>query len=353
MAKASSLSLFSHSPKSVKGQASFSPLDRSRPFFMLVIGVLLTLTILGAIFYIALRIRVVNLGYTINQEIHSKEATIEENKRLSLEIARLKSPTRLESEAKEKLGLLLPQPHQIIYAASLSPQDLDLMLARVKPLPVEKAAPVATVAEKKSKDKDEPKESPVAKKADKAQAVAQAEPKLKAQDAAKPPAIPAKLATTAPAKTAVASSVKTAVALPVKTATAAPAKTPAATKALQSPIPTKPAPNKQVALAPAPAIKPDKKLSDLDPTPAAPSGTKKVAQAEKKSAPAKPAAEDKKAAEPAKKPVSEKPVASNLLVAKIIPEKNPVIASNAKSGQEKRKSPAREAVPAVMLDSMP
>ncbi len=114
---------------------------------MALLSSLLALTILGAIFFIGLRVKVVNFGYRINQEIQNKERIIEENKRLSLEIASLKSPTRIETEAKEKLGLALPQPHQIIYLKGASAEAMDLALGKIKPIPLApaKSAPAAAV----------------------------------------------------------------------------------------------------------------------------------------------------------------------------------------------------------------
>lgn len=85
---------------------------------------------MGALSYVNTRVRVVNLGYKINQELQKKENLIEENKRLSLEIAQLKSPTRIETEAREKLGLRLPEVGQVVYAAKLEEGDLARNLAK-------------------------------------------------------------------------------------------------------------------------------------------------------------------------------------------------------------------------------
>ncbi len=123
-----------HTARSVRRQPAFSPLDKSRPFFLLGITSLLLLTIVGAILYIAIRVKAVNLGYRINQEIQLKDNLIEENKRLELDIARLKSPPRIEHEAQAELGLALPESHQIVYLKKTEPAELDKFLALVKPL---------------------------------------------------------------------------------------------------------------------------------------------------------------------------------------------------------------------------
>lgn len=204
MAKAVASSLYSS--RCIKGQDVLSELDRSRPFFMVVLSVLLTLAIVGAIFYIGLRVKVVNLGYRINQEIQAKERTIEENKRLSLEIARLKSPTRIEFEAKERLGLQLPAPHQIVYIGE-NAAALDANLAKIKPLPaVKPEAVAAALPPAKAKS---PAEKPSDLKKEKAMAAAPAAkpkvPEVKTAAAALPAAKPkaqsvAALKTPAPAK---------------------------------------------------------------------------------------------------------------------------------------------------------
>jgi cell division protein FtsL len=137
-------------PRSIRGQNVLSEIDRSRPFFLFVLSALFTFAILGAVFYIGLRVKGVNLGYRINQEIQNKERMIEENKRLSLEIARLKSPTRIETEAKEKLSLQIPQPHQIIYLGENS-EGLDQALAKIKPGTLAQAAPPPAAVAKGAK----------------------------------------------------------------------------------------------------------------------------------------------------------------------------------------------------------
>jgi cell division protein FtsL len=137
-------------PRSIRGQNVLSEIDRSRPFFLFVLSALFTFVILGAVFYIGLRVKSVNLGYRINQEIQNKERIIEENKRLSLEIARLKSPTRIETEAKEKLSLQIPQPHQIIYLGENS-EGLDQALAKIKPGTLAQAAPPPAAVAKGAK----------------------------------------------------------------------------------------------------------------------------------------------------------------------------------------------------------
>ncbi|MCC6273236.1 MAG: cell division protein FtsL [Deltaproteobacteria bacterium] len=123
-----------HHAKSVRRQPTFSPLDKSRRVFLFAFVSLVVLASACAIFYIGTHIQAVNLGYKIGQELQRKEQLIEENKRLSLEIARLKSPTRIESEAKETLGLELPKTQQVFYLSRWEPDTLT-QVAGVGPAP--------------------------------------------------------------------------------------------------------------------------------------------------------------------------------------------------------------------------
>ncbi len=67
-----------------------------------------------SLFFIWSRIQIVNLGYSINREISLKEQLQDENKRLNLEAASLKSPLRLESIAKNDFKMDLPQRSQVL-----------------------------------------------------------------------------------------------------------------------------------------------------------------------------------------------------------------------------------------------
>ncbi|MFO1464137.1 MAG: cell division protein FtsL [bacterium] len=137
----------SYTAKSVRRQPTFSPLDKSRRVFLFACLSLIVLASACAIFYIGTHIQAVNLGYNIGQELQRKEALIEENKRLSLEIARLKSPTRIENEAKDTLGLALPKTQQVFYLSRLDNETLA-RLSGAAPAPGGTNAAPTTVAEK-------------------------------------------------------------------------------------------------------------------------------------------------------------------------------------------------------------
>jgi regulator of replication initiation timing len=54
------------------------------------------------------------LGYEISRVSQEEQDLIEENKKLRLELAFLKSPDRLEKKALQELGFVNPQNGQII-----------------------------------------------------------------------------------------------------------------------------------------------------------------------------------------------------------------------------------------------
>ncbi len=79
-------------------------------FFML----LLCFLIGGSLFYVWSRIQVIQLGYEISRALKAERSLAEENKKLRLEIATLKSYARIEKVATEELRMTKPRPEQVI-----------------------------------------------------------------------------------------------------------------------------------------------------------------------------------------------------------------------------------------------
>jgi cell division protein FtsL len=76
--------------------------------------VLLLFLIGGSLFYVWSRIQVIQLGYEISNALKEERALAELNKRLRLEVATLKSYTRIEKFAVEELRMTKPKPDQVI-----------------------------------------------------------------------------------------------------------------------------------------------------------------------------------------------------------------------------------------------
>jgi len=68
----------------------------------------------GSLFYVWSRIQVIQLGYEISNALKQERALTEENKKLRVEIATLKSYARIEKLAVEELRMAKPKPDQVI-----------------------------------------------------------------------------------------------------------------------------------------------------------------------------------------------------------------------------------------------
>jgi len=67
-----------------------------------------------ALVYVWSHIRMTELEYLVAEEMSIKEKLLEEQRKLKVEIATLKSPQRLEAIAKEKLHMAYPTRDQVI-----------------------------------------------------------------------------------------------------------------------------------------------------------------------------------------------------------------------------------------------
>jgi cell division protein FtsL len=67
-----------------------------------------------ALIYVGSHIRMTELEYNIATELNAKEQKLEEQKKLKLEYAMLKSPQRVESITRSKLQMSYPDNDQVI-----------------------------------------------------------------------------------------------------------------------------------------------------------------------------------------------------------------------------------------------
>ena len=82
-------------------------------FSSLIIAFLVLLS--AALIYIWSHINFTELKYQIANELSQQNKLLEENRKLKVEIATLKSPQRLESVCKDKLGMQFPEGNQVIF----------------------------------------------------------------------------------------------------------------------------------------------------------------------------------------------------------------------------------------------
>lgn len=79
--------------------------------YILVIMVLLTLV---SVFHVWSRVRVIDLNLEIAEATRLLKESQEEQNRLRLEVASLKTPARIEAVAKGELGMALPTDQQVV-----------------------------------------------------------------------------------------------------------------------------------------------------------------------------------------------------------------------------------------------
>ncbi len=88
---------------------------RLRPLRKTMTGlwiVLMVLFFVEALFYAWCRVQCVNAGYGIDRENGRHQALLKERNTLRIELARLKSPERIETIARTRLGLVMPDVQQ-------------------------------------------------------------------------------------------------------------------------------------------------------------------------------------------------------------------------------------------------
>lgn len=75
---------------------------------------IITALIAGSLFYVWSRVLVINLGYDLSEAMEVHWKLVQENKKLHIEVALLKSLARIERIAQEELNMEKPLPGQII-----------------------------------------------------------------------------------------------------------------------------------------------------------------------------------------------------------------------------------------------
>jgi cell division protein FtsL len=92
---------------------SLSEGKESRIKYSVLIPAFLVL-LLTILIYTWSHMHITELKYKIAREIKAKESLLEENNKLKVEISMLKSPRRIESIARGKLGMNHPDKEQVI-----------------------------------------------------------------------------------------------------------------------------------------------------------------------------------------------------------------------------------------------
>jgi cell division protein FtsL len=101
--------------QSVKRNAETKrPIERASISYLLGI-LLIVVTVAGSfIFHLHVRFEGVHYGYKTSQARAERARLLVERRELRLELASLKAPQRVEAEAREKLGMEVPNHRRII-----------------------------------------------------------------------------------------------------------------------------------------------------------------------------------------------------------------------------------------------
>jgi cell division protein FtsL len=84
----------------------------NRVFFALI--ALILWSMVSGFTYVWCQTQVVNLGYRLSEAHRQHTKLVDENKKLHLELARLRAPERVEQVALHQLGLKHPSKDQVV-----------------------------------------------------------------------------------------------------------------------------------------------------------------------------------------------------------------------------------------------
>lgn len=87
---------------------------RSGPRHLLLWTTLLVVFMAELLFYTWCRVQCTRLGYQITAADQTRQNLITLQSQLKIELAHLKSPERIETIARNRLGLTMPKPEQTV-----------------------------------------------------------------------------------------------------------------------------------------------------------------------------------------------------------------------------------------------
>jgi len=88
-----------------------APNARRLPLMMILMGLTLM-----ACFFLCLwvRIYIIEIGYQLSATLENHERLLQENRKLRIERASLRSPSRIEDIARNRLGMVIPAGSQVV-----------------------------------------------------------------------------------------------------------------------------------------------------------------------------------------------------------------------------------------------
>lgn len=90
------------------------PVEKAPASYLILVCLVAALVAGLFVFHLSVRFEGVRLGYETSQARAERARLLVERRELRLELATLKSPKRVESEARERLGMEIPDHSRII-----------------------------------------------------------------------------------------------------------------------------------------------------------------------------------------------------------------------------------------------
>ncbi len=97
--------------KRLRWRKTAPEVNRNLIFVVLVVALVF---IGSSLLYVWSHHQIISLGYETSEAAREEQAYLQENKRLRLELAALKAPSRIGKMAQQQLGLGTPQKEQLI-----------------------------------------------------------------------------------------------------------------------------------------------------------------------------------------------------------------------------------------------
>jgi cell division protein FtsL len=109
--------------KSVRNEQLVRELDRKRHrelFWVAFLGVVLTLAVIG---YAWPHFELIRLGYRMEELREKRDELALSKRKLELQLATESDPARIESIARNELGMEYPRPEQIVVIEAVGPDS--------------------------------------------------------------------------------------------------------------------------------------------------------------------------------------------------------------------------------------
>jgi cell division protein FtsL len=88
---------------------------KKRPKTAFPLFIVIIIFTCSLIFFVWSRLQITYLGYQISQANSEQQQLLKLNKQMKVEVASLRSLSRIENIAKNQLGLISPEPHQVVF----------------------------------------------------------------------------------------------------------------------------------------------------------------------------------------------------------------------------------------------